>query len=238
MAGIPLLIWKIFSTGCVYSSPLCQVSNNQPCSFIVILLLHRDKRTALKTYFRLNTVVVHKQKWNYLHMYKAVYKCSKSQKYLEHSTLMLMNFICAIGLTTRVRGTNKIHHAFQPWACHTLHVKRCNPLWFAKVNDKVWRQVTAIRFYACQWLFIHLQLDFQHSLPQWPHWLKLNSFSHLEELSKQKSILRTAMYWLFLFTLAPSDQATNNLWCLIGCDGNSWHQFAMNTDICGLRQFL
>lgn len=146
MAGIPLLIWKIFSTGCVYSSPLCQVSNNQPCSFIVILLLHRDKRTALKTYFRLNTVVVHKQKWNYLHMYKAVYKCSKSQKYLEHSTLMLMNFICAIGLTTRVRGTNKIHHAFQPWACHTLHVKRCNPLWFAKVNDKVWRQVTAIRF--------------------------------------------------------------------------------------------
>lgn len=53
-----------------------------------------------------------------------------------------------------------------------------------------------------------------------------------------KSILKTAIYWLLSFTLTPRDQATNSLWHLIACDGNSWQPFALDTDICGLTTFV
>lgn len=83
-------------------------------------------------------------------------------------------------------------------------------------------------------LFIHLQLAFKILLLHWFHWLKWKSFSHLKELSKQqqqwqKNTKKTAMYWLLPFTLAPSDQATNTLWCLTAWHGlmtdDSWHPF-------------
>lgn len=126
--------------------------------------------------------------------------------------------------------------------------KRCNPRRLAKMTDNMLCQVAAITLSvladALSFIFSRLLTTYCFTgLTDWNGSLFLiwRNCPSNNNNNQKKNTQKTAIYWLLSFTLAPSNQATNTLWCLIAWDGlmtdDSWHQFALQTDMCGLRMF-